>query len=144
MLFHFGRIVSPRSAPFHDTLSRHGITRSNSVLRMAYRKRCIFLVLVVALVFPWQQVVVNHRKLHLLLRFGGRSHPLNVNLGVENTKMGVENKNILRNFSLIHKIVVNLCRTVKARPQSCRETSSFHYDRVGSLRRTKCSESSRG
>ena len=42
LLFHFGRIVSLRSAPFHDTLSRHGITRSNSVLRMAYRKRCIF------------------------------------------------------------------------------------------------------
>lgn len=42
LLFPFGRIVSPRNAPFHGTLSRHGITRSNSVLRMAYRKRCIF------------------------------------------------------------------------------------------------------
>lgn len=37
LLFPFGRIVSPRSAPFHDPLSRHGITRSSSVLRMAYR-----------------------------------------------------------------------------------------------------------
>lgn len=43
--------------------------------------------------------------------------------------MGVENENILRFFSLIHKIVVNLCRTVKARQQSCRETSSIHEDR---------------
>ena len=42
LLFHFSRIVSLRSAPFHGTLSRHGITRSNSVLRMAYRKRCVF------------------------------------------------------------------------------------------------------
>lgn len=67
-----------------------------------------------------------------------------LNMGVENIIIGVENKNILRNISLIHKIVVNLCRTVKARPQSCRETSSFHYDRVGSLRRTTCSESPRG
>ena len=67
-----------------------------------------------------------------------------LNMGVENIIIGVENKNILRNISLIHKIVVNLCRIVKARPQSCRETSSFHYDRVGSLRRTTCSESPRG
>ena len=72
---------------------------------------------------------MNHRKLYLLFRFWGRSHPLNVNLGGENTNLGVENKNILRNFSLIHKKVVNLCRTVKARPHSCRETSSIHEDR---------------
>ena len=46
----------------------------------------VFLVLVVTLVSPCQQVVVNHRKLYLLFRFWGRSHPLNVNLGVEKHK----------------------------------------------------------
>lgn len=143
MLFHFGRIVSLRSAPFHNTLSRHGITRSNSVLRMAYRKRCVFSTCCCSC-FPMAAGCSESSQTILVVPFLGRSHPLNVNLGVENANLGVENKNILRNFSLIHKIVVNLCRTVKARPQSCRETSSFHYDRVGSLRRTKCSESPRG
>ena len=67
-------------SPWHNSIklgSAHGLS-----------KALYFLVLVVALVFSCQQVVVNHRKLHLLLRFGGRSHPLNVNLGVEKHKNG--------------------------------------------------------
>ena len=59
---------------FHPSFSRHGITRSSSVLRMVVES-VVFLVLVVTLVFPWQQVVVNHRKLYLLFRFLGMLPP---------------------------------------------------------------------
>ena len=38
--------------PFHGTLSRHGKARASSVLRMAYRKRCLLVVKVVFVVFP--------------------------------------------------------------------------------------------
>ena len=48
----------------------------------------VFLVLVVALVFPFRQLVVKLRKLLLFLRFGDAPHALNVNLGVEKRKFG--------------------------------------------------------
>ena len=80
LLFHFGRIVSPRNAPFHGTLSRHGITRSSSVLRMACRQRCIFSTCCCSC-FPMSAGCSESSQTALVAPFLGRSHPLNVNLG---------------------------------------------------------------
>ena len=54
-------------SPWHNSIklgSAHGLS-----------KALYFLVLVVALVFSCQQVVVNHRKLHLFFRFWGTLPP---------------------------------------------------------------------
>ena len=80
LLFHFGRIVFPRRAPVHDPLSRHGITRSSSVLRMAYRKRCIFSTCCCSC-FPMAAGCSEASQITLVVPFLGCSHPLNVNFG---------------------------------------------------------------